>query len=497
VVGLAGPSLSSDEESLIYEFPPAGVILFARNVSSAEQLESLASRLGRLIPDPLIMADHEGGVISVLADAVGVPPSQLAVGSVTDPEVRKAVYAETAGRLIECGVNTLLGPVADINTEPLNPVIGTRAFPGDASSVAALVEEAVTSFRKGGLLTCLKHFPGHGFTREDSHLALPGIPAVSDEYGRMALNPFRSGVKAGADMVMSGHLRAGESALPVSLDGPALDILRTEIGFSGVIITDALEMKGVREAAEIGQSGRSVAAEALKAGNDILLFSDPACEAFSNLQSELREAERRGRLSTDEIEEAAAASRARVSILKRRAAAVSAGMERETFFSHQPYLMTAEETVRVYGDTDSLTYPFSLRFAGERSDFSLRPVHYFIAEILKGLGIGGGDNFLDAAKAERYLQENLIHSSSGKGIMELREGSGMEGKGDILIHLFRKPGRLRDAQDMNGSAKAVVICGIIPPGVTLPADRPVIAVPGLFTAAGRAVSRILNGESIR
>jgi len=486
VVGLAGPSLSSDEESLIYEFPPAGVILFARNVSSAEQLESLASRLGRLIPDPLIMADHEGGVISVLADAVGVPPSQLAVGSVTDPEVRKAVYAETAGRLIECGVNTLLGPVADINTEPLNPVIGTRAFPGDASSVAALVEEAVTSFRKGGLLTCLKHFPGHGFTREDSHLTLPGIPAVSDEYGRMALNPFRSGVKAGADMVMSGHLRAGESALPVSLDGPALDILRTEIGFSGVIITDALEMKGVREAAEIGQSGRSVAAEALKAGNDILLFSDPACEAFSNLQSELREAERRGRLSTDEIEEAAAASRARVSILKRRAAAVSAGMEKKAVFSDQPYLTTAGETIRVYGDTDSLTYPFSLR-----------PVHYFIAEILKGLGIGGGDNFLDAAEAERYLEENLIRSSSGKGIMELREGSGMEGKGDILIHLFRKPGRLRDAQDMNGSAKAVVICGIIPPGVTLPADRPVIAVPGLFTAAGRAVSRILNGESIR
>ncbi|MBD3179972.1 MAG: hypothetical protein GF417_10445, partial [Candidatus Latescibacteria bacterium] len=238
VAGISGPYLSEEEIGLIKEYPPAGIILFARNVEDARQLRKLTSELSGINPDLLIMADHEGGMISVLADGAGVPPSQFAMGRVESGELRREVYRETASRMRCLGVDTLLGPLADINSNPENPVIGTRAFPGSAGEVGRLVAEEVEEFRRAGLLTCLKHFPGHGGTGTDSHLALPEAPGLSTENGRIAAIPFRNGIEAGADMVMTGHLEVGESGIPSSLDRPVIDYLRSALGFEGVVITD-------------------------------------------------------------------------------------------------------------------------------------------------------------------------------------------------------------------------------------------------------------------
>ncbi|HER44526.1 MAG TPA: glycoside hydrolase family 3 protein, partial [Candidatus Eisenbacteria bacterium] len=143
VVGLEGLEITESERRLLRSAPPAGVILFARNVSSADQLKSLTRDVISTIAGasgiaPLVAADHEGGRISVLSRAIGTPPSQLATARTGDLDLCRRVYGETARRMAACGVNVMLGPVADVNTEPDNPVIGTRSFGRDPAAVAVL-----------------------------------------------------------------------------------------------------------------------------------------------------------------------------------------------------------------------------------------------------------------------------------------------------------------------------------------------------------------------
>ncbi|MBN1163005.1 MAG: glycoside hydrolase family 3 protein, partial [Candidatus Krumholzibacteriota bacterium] len=301
VVGLEGTSLSGRERDLLSEYPPAGIILFARNVQTKVQLTDLISAVRAIIADasglvPLIMADHEGGRISVLARAVGVPPPPLASWNDRDIDVLREVYLETSRRVRACGINMILGPLADINSEPLNPVIGTRAFGETAAVVAPAVGESVRALAEGGILSCLKHFPGHGSTLTDSHLELPLLDKSLEELKAEELIPFRQGISAGADSVMIAHIATRGRPLPASLDrGVIAQLLREECGFGGVVITDALEMAGVltgrgeppgqRSEKYPGGSDRyggsgggpvSVIGPALEAGNDLLLFCRPA-----------------------------------------------------------------------------------------------------------------------------------------------------------------------------------------------------------------------------
>ncbi len=286
IVGLEGPRLSDDEKSLLARNPFPGVILFERNVADSRQLMELAQGLRNVFRAsrgtvPLVAADHEGGAISVLGRAIGAPPTQAAAARAGDDRLVERLFAENARRMRACGVNWLLGPVADVNSDPLNPVIGTRSFGETAGIVSPLVSAAVSVSRREGVLTCLKHFPGHGPTCLDSHLELPTLGATLDQLRERDIPPFASGIAAGAESIMMGHIAPLGRALPASLDPEIIGgVLRGELGFGGAVVTDALEMEGVKVAGL-----REICARALAAGNDLLLFSKPVGAVAADLET--------------------------------------------------------------------------------------------------------------------------------------------------------------------------------------------------------------------
>ncbi len=214
VVGLAGTRLSAAEEAWLSRYAPAGVILFRRNIVDARQLQELCGRLHALLPpDGEVVVDHEGGPVAVAENAVGRPPAAWTLGRIDDPELTREVHADTARRLRRLGIDRVLAPVADVLSDPENPVIGARAFGADPDRVAAHVAAAVTGLRDGGIGCCLKHWPGHGGVRVDPH----DRPVTVTAPARDELLPFRAGLAAGAGAVMVGHLPVPGRDRPATL----------------------------------------------------------------------------------------------------------------------------------------------------------------------------------------------------------------------------------------------------------------------------------------
>jgi len=240
VVGLAGATLTRSEQAWIERYEPAGVILFARNVGAGESFSSLmASLRSCLKPDAEIVADHEGGPVSVLARVAGRPPAPWAMGVVDDPDLTRRVHAATGGRLRDLGVDRVLGPCCDVVTVSRNLMIGSRAFGADADRVARHARAAVEGLRETGVSCCLKHWPGHGATAEDTH------QTVVTEVGPRLESPFTAAFDAGADAVMLGHLPWTAQGPPASLDPLAAASLRASRPGLG-LWSDDLTMAAVR-----------------------------------------------------------------------------------------------------------------------------------------------------------------------------------------------------------------------------------------------------------
>jgi beta-N-acetylhexosaminidase len=238
-----------------------GVVLFAYNVPTRERLRALCSVLRSERADLLLAIDEEGGDVTRLEWETGSSyPGGAALGSVDDPALTEAVAASIGAELADAGVNWNLAPVADVNV-PANPVIGTRAFGSEASLVARHVAAYVRGIESRGVAACAKHFPGHGSTEQDSHLELPSLVGDVED----GLPPFRAAIDAGVHTIMTAHVRVHE--LPATLDPSVIQgLLREELGFDGVVLADALEMKGV--SANVGVARAAVLA--LEAGADAL-----------------------------------------------------------------------------------------------------------------------------------------------------------------------------------------------------------------------------------
>jgi beta-N-acetylhexosaminidase len=238
-----------------------GVVLFAYNVPTRERLRALCSVLRSERADLLLAIDEEGGDVTRLEWETGSSyPGGAALGSVDDPALTEAVAASIGAELADAGVNWNLAPVADVNV-PANPVIGTRAFGSEASLVARHVAAYVRGIESRGVAACAKHFPGHGSTEQDSHLELPSLVGGVED----GLPPFRAAIDAGVHTIMTAHVRV--HALPATLDPSVIQgLLREELGFDGVVLADALEMKGV--SANVGVARAAVLA--LEAGADAL-----------------------------------------------------------------------------------------------------------------------------------------------------------------------------------------------------------------------------------
>jgi len=273
IIGLPAEGPSPAWEKDFAAYPPAGVILFRRDFRDLEDLRRLTARLRTMVrPRRLFLAiDEEGGFVSQLGGHLVVPPNATLLARGAAPGDIAWAHRITGERLRALGVDWSFAPVADVHSEAHNPVIGPRAFGSDPDRVARAVGEAIEGFRAAGLASCLKHFPGHGDTVLDSHLALPRCDADRGTLERRELVPFRANL-ARADSVMTAHVvyPALDPARPATFS-PAVahDLLRDALAFRGLCVTDALEMRGAAEGHLPSETGRL----ALEAGCDLLLYA--------------------------------------------------------------------------------------------------------------------------------------------------------------------------------------------------------------------------------
>src|SRR5581483_3701828 len=237
----------------------AGIVLFAYNV---DDLAALAGALRAERPDVLLAVDEEGGDVTRLEWREGSSyPSAAALGAIDDPALTEEVAAAIAADLGAAGLNWNLAPVADVNV-PENPVIGVRSFGSDPELVGRHVAAFVRGTERAGVAACAKHFPGHGSTVEDSHLALAALVGPVEA----GLEPFRAAIAAGVSSIMTAHIKVHDDA--ATLDQSIVhDLLRTKLGFDGVVVADALEMKGISARHDVADA----AVAALHAGADALI----------------------------------------------------------------------------------------------------------------------------------------------------------------------------------------------------------------------------------
>ncbi|SCL31086.1 beta-N-acetylhexosaminidase [Micromonospora pallida] len=246
------------------------VVLFARNVVDPAQVAALTAALRAERPDVVVAIDEEGGDVTRIESGPGSSrPGNLALGAVDDVALTEEVARDLGAELAAAGVTLDYAPDADVNSNPDNPVIGVRAFGADPALVARHTAAWVRGLQAGGVAACAKHFPGHGDTRVDSHHDLPRITADRARLDANELVPFRAAIAAGVQAVMTGHLvvPALDPDLPATLSRRVLtDLLRDELGFHGVVVTDAVEMRAV--AGTYGLVGATV--RALAAGADAI-----------------------------------------------------------------------------------------------------------------------------------------------------------------------------------------------------------------------------------
>jgi beta-N-acetylhexosaminidase len=295
--GFAGVT-PSDELRRWLDLGIGGVVLFARNIRDREQLIALTASLRAERPDLLVAIDEEGGDVTRLEAASGSSyPGNHALGAVDDLELTEEVAAALGSDLAGVGVNLDLAPVADVNTNPQNPVIGVRSFGADPDLVARHVASFVSGLQRAGVAACAKHFPGHGATDRDSHRELPVVSEGLED----ALLPFRAAVTAGVRAVMTAHIRVPEfGEAPATLNRELLHgVLRRELRFSGMVVTDALEMRAV--SATVGVEEGAVLA--LSAGADALCLGHDL--APDSVHRAVVEAVRVGRLDEGRLQDAA------------------------------------------------------------------------------------------------------------------------------------------------------------------------------------------------
>jgi beta-N-acetylhexosaminidase len=282
----------------------AGVTLFGHNVLG--DTAALTASLRSACPvEPVIAIDEEGGDVTRVAYASGSPyPGNAALGAVDDVLLTRAVYSAIGRDLVELGINLNLAPCADV-LGGSSTAVGTRSFGSSTSLVARHTGAAVRGLQAAGVAACAKHFPGHGSTGTDSHHAIATVSGTLDDVRRRDLPPFSAAIESGAAAVMPGHLRVPELTgdRPATLSAAAITgLLRGSLGFTGVVISDALEMKATQDA--FGIPGAAVLA--IEAGVDLLcLGRDTDYEMYQAVRTALANAVTSGSLPGSRLEEAA------------------------------------------------------------------------------------------------------------------------------------------------------------------------------------------------
>jgi beta-N-acetylhexosaminidase len=330
-LGWAAPdcllNVNEQARECIQDMKAGGMVIMGRNVSppirplppiDAAGVRAMLDEMQALAEIPLFLStDQEGGRVARFGTAPFTRmPAALTVGQCGDAGLARAAARTTAAELAAVGVNWDFAPVADVNSNSDNPVIGDRAFGSAPDEVAAMVAAQVAGYQEGGVLACAKHFPGHGDTALDSHFDLPTLPFDLPEMEHRELLPFRAAIAAGVASVMTAHILfpALDPALPATLSGPILTgLLRERLGFDGLIVTDCLEMKAVAD--RWGTARAAVLAA--KAGADMVLVCHTR-ERQRETFAALLDAARSGELPAGRLDNAVG----RILAAKRRLAAL-------------------------------------------------------------------------------------------------------------------------------------------------------------------------------
>lgn len=303
VCGFHGERPSDDILRLITEQRIGGVIYFSRNIRKPEQVHELSRELQKQAGIPLFIAtDQEGGMVARITEGLTLMPGNMAMGAVDDAEAVRRSAEISGSELRALGINMNLAPSLDVNNNPRNPVIGVRSYGDDPEKVASLGVSAVQGYRDAGICAVVKHFPGHGDTSEDSHFSLPLIPHDRERVHQVELFPFKRSIEAGVDAIMTAHVvfpAFDDSGNPATLSPAIINgLLREELGYDGVVMTDCLEMDAVSK----NFGTEKAALMAIEAGADIVLIShDP--ERQRGAIRELRQAVETGRISEARIDE--------------------------------------------------------------------------------------------------------------------------------------------------------------------------------------------------
>ena len=281
--------------------------LFGRNISTPGQVAALTEELRRENPDLIVAIDEEGGDVTRLHVNTGSRwPGNLALGVVDDLALTESVALGLGRELAACGVNLNWAPSADVNSDPDNPVIGVRSFGAEPALVAAHTGAYVTGLQAAGVAACVKHFPGHGDTAVDSHLGLPRVDATRATLAERELVPFHAGIAAGSKAIMTAHivLPAYDTEHPATLSRSIVTgLLREEMGYDGLIVTDGIEMGAISDTYGIAEG----TVRAIAAGVDAVCVGGGLCDEGTvlMLRDALVDAVREGRLPEDRLAEAA------------------------------------------------------------------------------------------------------------------------------------------------------------------------------------------------
>ncbi|WP_037671769.1 glycoside hydrolase family 3 N-terminal domain-containing protein [Streptomyces griseus] len=302
VAGFDGTTTVPDTLKRLIDRGLGGVILFTRNVRDARQVRELTDTLRAIRPDLLVAIDNEGGGIGHLVGA-GAPdvPGSWALGVVDDPALTARCADALAGHLLSLGITASYAPVADVQRRPENPIVRTRSFGADPELVSRHLCAWIAATEARGVASCAKHFPGHGGTVTDSHHEIAVDPRP---YDALDLAPFRAAVDAGVPMLMSAHVvfPALDPDRPATLSPGILGgLLRDELGFDGVLVSDALEMRAIAD-----RYGEAAGARlALGAGADQVIVAVPDLSTTLACRDAVLDALSAGELAAERVEEAA------------------------------------------------------------------------------------------------------------------------------------------------------------------------------------------------
>ncbi|KAG2145556.1 glycoside hydrolase superfamily [Suillus cothurnatus] len=327
VFGFHGYQVSDDAKELITKYHVGNIILMKRNVQSVKQVHTLVQSLQQCARDaghrhPLMIGiDQENGLVSAFSSTAKYQagtqfPGAMAIAATGDPEYARNCSAASAREMKAVGINWSYSPVGDVNSDPQNPVIGVRSFGDGGTQVVARFAKAVgDGLTQGGVAPSAKHFPGHGDTNVDSHLGLPVIKKSRTELDQTELKPFKELIDTGVASIMTGHMviqaLTGDSKTPASLSrAVTTTLLREELQFEGVVVTDCLEMNAVKE--RQGGVPRG-AVEALAAGADVVMVCHTMAFHKGSMEATY-EAVQKGELHMDELRR----SGERITTLKRK-----------------------------------------------------------------------------------------------------------------------------------------------------------------------------------